>query len=291
METERQGSEEALWSSRYLTNGQIVIAGRTPIARRTDTSGWVQARGRDWRRLERWQQWVLAVVTWVVLSNVWAVLGLVFIAGMLVFLRVTREPVRVPQSQPALLSPEALLAASNSVEAKVAGAATRAWAETLREPSWQSPYLASTRAAFDGEAEVDQIVALAVRIRSTRDELGARPSGPAGEYWDRQQAALDKAARRLGSRADALIRHRDQAAQLSVELQHLTDLERLERSAADVDALTIETAHTSGRGDGGMGDVADEMAGVRQAMTELLDLMTRTRAPLAQPPDSSAFPH
>jgi hypothetical protein len=73
-----------------------------------------------------------------------------------------------------------------------------------------------------------------------------------------------------------------------VELQHLTDLERLERSAAEVDVLTVETARGSGRGDGGLGSVADDIAAVRSAMTDLLELMTRTRAPLAQPPD---LPH
>ena len=98
-------------------------------------------------------------------------------------------------------------------------------------------------------------------------------------------AAPSNAARQLGHRADALIRHRDQAAALSVELQHLADLERMERSAVEVDGLTVETAYPSGRGDGGLGDVAAEIAAVRRAMTDLVDLMTRTRAPLAEPPD------
>jgi hypothetical protein len=44
---------------------------------------------------------------------------------------------------------------------------------------------------------------------------------------------------RLGERADALIRHRDQAAELSVELTQLAELERLERSALVVDDLAL----------------------------------------------------
>jgi hypothetical protein len=31
--------------------------------------------------------------------------------------------------------------------------------------------------------------------------------------------------------------------------------------------------------------VAEDIIAVRRAMTDLVDLMTRTRAPLAQPPD------
>ncbi|MDK3255953.1 hypothetical protein [Blastococcus capsensis] len=147
------------------------------------------------------------------------------------------------------------------------------------------PFLASSRAAFDGRAEVDQITDLALRIRNARKALGSRPEGPAAEYWQRQQEALENTARQLGYRADALIRYRDQMAQLSAELQHLAELERLERSATEIDELTAETAHPSGRGDPGMQSLPEEISGIRLAMTELLDLMTRTRAPLSQPPD------
>ena len=117
----------------------------------------------------------------------------------------------------------------------MAAAAGRAWAETVREPSWHSPLLAASR--FDGQAEVDRIVDLALRIRRTRVSLGLRPAGSAAEYWDRQSAALEAAAHRLGGRADALIRYRDQAVLLSAELHQLTDLERLERSAAEIDGI------------------------------------------------------
>ncbi|WP_345433906.1 hypothetical protein, partial [Modestobacter marinus] len=193
------------------------------------------------------------------------------------------ESASLPKNVPP--PPEITLAAWDTIEARVAGAASRAWAETLAEPSWQSAYLSRTRESFDGWSEVRQIVDLAIRIQQARGNLGARPTGPAAEFWDRQQIALDDAARRLGSRADALIRHRDQAAALTIELQHLVDLERMERSAAEVDVLTIETTYGSGRGDGGLTSVAEDIAAVRQAMTDLVELMTRTRAPLTEPPD------
>jgi hypothetical protein len=245
-----------LWPDRYLTGGRLVIGpGPRPVTEQVARRDWPARCRRGWRRL----------------------------AGTVVVRR-RAERVRTEPSRPQL-PPEVALAAWDTIEARVAGAASRAWAETLREPAWHSPFLAGTRAAFDGEAEVRQIVDLADRIRQARARLGARPAGPAAEFWDRQRTALDDAARRLGQRADALIRHRDQAAALSVELQHLTDLERMERSAAEVDVLTLETASGSGRGGGGLDSVADDIVAVRQAMTDLVDLMTRTRAPLAQAPE------
>jgi hypothetical protein len=189
--------------------------------------------------------------------------------------------------QPALPPPpppEVSLAASDTTEARVAAAASRAWLETVGEPAWQSPHLAHSRAAFDGQAEVDQIIDLAVRIYQTRIRLGVRPGGPAGEYWDRQNDALERASLQLGERADALIRFRDQTEQLSAELRHLADLEHLERTALEIQDLTLETAPRPALADGGLSNVADQIAGVRAAMTELLDLMTRTLAPLQAPP-------
>jgi hypothetical protein len=294
-------SEEArpLWPDRYLTDGRLVIgpaAGsgpRYPAPVPTATAwdqfldevaslNWLAWCGREWRRLDGGQKAVLAVLLFFLTGG----LGLLVpFAGVLVLdHREDRARAALPPSPPAP-SPEATLAAWDTIEARVAGAASRAWAETLREPAWHSPFLAGARAAFDGEAEVRSIVELADRIRQARGRLGPRPSGPAAEFWNRQQTALDDAARRLGGRADALIRHRDQAAALSEELQHLSDLERLERSAAEVDVLTVETAYGSGRGDGGLGSVAEDIIAVRQAMTDLVDLMTRTRAPLAEPPE------
>jgi hypothetical protein len=293
--------EEArpLWPDRYLTDGRLVIS-RSPGAhppaapasaweatwdRAVEQAAgldWLAWCGREWRRLDSGQKTVLVVLLVLFTGG----LGLLVpFAGVLVLDHREDTARRALPPVPPPPSPEVTLAAWDTIEARVAGAASRAWAETLREPAWHSPFLAGTRAAFDGDAEVRQIVDLASRIRQARGRLGPRPTGPAAEFWDRQQTALDDAARRLGHRADALIRHRDQAAALSVELQHLTDLERLERSAAEVDVLTVETAYGSGRGDGGLGSVAEDIAAVRLAMTDLVDLMTRTRAPLAQPPE------
>ena len=230
-----------LWPDRYLTDGRLVIgrssaprpapsassassASSTPTPSRPPSAwdrsveaaarlDWLAWCGREWRRLDGGQKalfWVLAVF----LTGGLALL--VPLGGVLV-LRYREDQARTAlPPAPAAPSPEASLAAWDTIEARVAGAASRAWAETLREPSWHSPFLAGTRAAFDGDAEVRQIVGLADRIRQARGRLGPRPAGPAAEFWDRQQAALDDSARRLGSRADALIRHRDQAAALSV---------------------------------------------------------------------------
>jgi hypothetical protein len=245
---------------------------------------WLAWCGREWSRLDGGQKAVLLLLLFLFTGGLGWLLPL---AGVLVLRYRQDQLPAAPPPQPAP-SPEVTLAAWDTIEARVAAAASRAWTETLREPSWHSPFLATARAAFDGDAEVRSVVGLADRIRQARTGLGPRPTGPAAEFWDRQQAALDDAARRLGHRADALIRHRDQAAALSVELQHLSDLERLERSAAEVDALTVETAYGPARGDGGLGSVAGDIIAVREAMTELVDLMTRTRAPLAQPPDVPA---
>jgi hypothetical protein len=241
--SEKKTATGALWATRYLTGGELVI-NRAAARRNADAP--------------RWKGWF---------RRVW---------------RTRQQPARPPQGP--TLTPETLLAMSDATEARVAAAASRAWLETIREPSWQSRYLAETRAAFDGHAQVNEIIDLALRLHETRLRLGSRPEGTAAEYWDRQQEALQRAAHRLGDRADALIHYRDQAAQLSTELQHLADLERLEHTAAEVDGLTVQTAYGPGRGGGGISSVADQIAGVRLAMTELVDLMTRTRAPLAEPP-------
>lgn len=175
------------------------------------------------------------------------------------------------------------LAEAGWIEARVAGAACRAREETLREPSWSSPALDATRAAFDGDREVDAVIDLALRIHDARTQLGAMPTGPAQVIWQQQWTALDAAAERLGERADALIRHRDQAAQLSLELAQLAELERFERSALVVDDLTIATS--VGSEHAGLSPVADDIAGTRAAVRKLIELMTHTRAPLATPVD------
>jgi hypothetical protein len=284
---------EALWPTRYLTGDRLVVV-RSPRPAGWDPGPvptWAQLRdavvrldwldriGREWLRLPPTQQLVLGALLFFLTAG----LGLLVpLAGVAVH-RYRRDAGPTPPPAAPPPSPEASLAAWDTTEARVAAAAGRAWAETVREPAWHSPFLAASRAAFDGQAEVDQIVGLALRIRSARLTLGLRPAGPAAEYWDRQAEALENAARQLGRRADALIRYRDQAALLSAELRQLADLERLERSAAEIDGLTVETA-APGQGDGGIGGVAEEIAGVRLAVTELVDLMTRTRAPLAEPP-------
>ncbi|WP_041775702.1 hypothetical protein [Blastococcus saxobsidens] len=289
---------EALWPSRHLTDGRLVILRGTENPHQTGqyaTPEWVeQVRdwalsldwlawcGREWLRLSTGQQWGIGVLLFLFTGGIALLLPL---AGVLLHRYREDHPRGEQPVTAAPVSPEATLAAWDTTEARVAGAASRAWLETMREPAWHSPLLAQSRAAFDGRAEVDQIIDLALRIRTARASLGARPTGPAAEYWDRQHEALEGAARQLGQRADALIRYRDQAAQFSAELQQLSELERLERSAAEIDGLTAETAYPSGRGDAGMQSLTEEIAGIRMAMTELVDLMTRTRAPLDQPPD------
>ena len=292
------GDEDALWPTRYLTGGRLVVVrgdgatGSAPPPAPAWSGGAepslaveaLAAVGRWWHRLDGGQKTVLVVLLVVLTGGLGLLLPL---AGVLAQRELERQRGLPPApARPALggsPGPEEVLASWDTLEARVAAAAGRAWAETLREPSWSSPHLAANRAAFDGAAEVDHVVDLALRIQRTRYELGPRPAGPAAEYWDRQQAALDRAARQLGRRADALIRHRDQAAALTVELRHLADLERLQRSAVAVDDLTVATAAGS-RGEPGLAHVADDIAAVRAAMTELVDLMTRTQAPLADPP-------
>lgn len=289
-----------LWPDRYLTDGRIVIArssGPNPHWRSRSAEldwlerfgawvgelDWLAWIGREWLRLSPPMQWLLGLTVFALTAGFGL---LVPLAGVMYHRYRLHNPRHesVGPVAPTPLSPEGALAAWDTTEARVAGAASRAWAETLRESAWHSPFLAQSRAAFDGGAEVDQIVELALRIRSARFSLGIRPLGLAAEYWDRQHQALENAARQLGQRADALIRYRDQAAQLSAELQQLAELERLERSAAEIDGLTVETAYPSGRGDAGMSSVTEEIAGIRMAMTELVDLMTRTRTPLNKPP-------
>ena len=288
----------ALWSDRYLLDGRLVVLSAPPGPERAPASGFRQRVVRGWGGWRLWQQVLLVFFAAPVLAGPFGSIsedlqGGIGVAGWVlggIAIWRSRRANRARQPHSAAVAkkdprtPEQVLASWDTTEARVAGAAGRAWLETMREPAWSSPLLASSRAAFDGWAEVHHITDLAVRIRTARTALGARPSGPAAEYWDRQYEALENTARQLGQRADALIRYRDQTAQLSAELQHLAELERLERSATEIDGLTIETAYASGRGDGGLSGVADEIAGVRAAMTELLDLMTRTRAPLAEPP-------
>ena len=274
-----------LWSGRECIDGRIVITRARPDDDGAGTD-WVSAAGRAWRRLPRWLQWVVSVGLFVAIQSVAAPGGVAFAVLMVLFLGWT-DPEKCAERRLAARqrlrvgSPEAVLAESGSIEARVAGAAYRAWSETVREPSWSSSALVGTRASFDGQHEVDTILDLALRIHVARVELGPTPGGAVVEYWRQQMDALDRAALRLGDRTDALIRHRDQAAELSAELAHLAELERLERSALVIDDLTLVTSSMPvGHG---QAPVSDQITAARQTVGELIDLMTRTRAPLAEP--------
>ncbi|GAA4737037.1 hypothetical protein GCM10023328_16980 [Modestobacter marinus] len=253
--------------------------GRNRIERRNWSvpAGALQNAGDAWRRLPPWSRWLLAVGVFVGLQALAAPTGVLFAVLLLTLLGLTGEAA-IERRRLSLTGPETELAEADWIEARVAGAACRAWEETLREPSWSSSALDATRAAFDGDREVDAVIDLALRIHDARSQLGAMPTGPARVIWQQQWTALDAAAERLGERADALIRHREQAAQLSRELAEL------ERSALVVDDLTIATSVGSERA--GLSPVADDIASTRAAVRELIEMMTHTRAPLATPVDT-----
>ncbi|MCZ2813840.1 hypothetical protein O2W15_20605 [Modestobacter sp. VKM Ac-2979] len=269
---------EALWNTRHPQGGNRIERRYWPTP-----TGTLQDAGDAWRRLPPWSQWALAVGVFVGLQTFVAPVGVLFAILLLTLLGLTGEAA-VERRRLALTGPETELAEADWIEARVAGAACRAWEATLREPSWSSPALDATRAAFDGDHEVDAVIDLALRIHDARTQLGAMPTGPARVIWQQQWTALDAAAERLGERADALIRHREQAAQLSRELAQLAELERFERSALVVDDLTI--AMSVGGERAGLSPVADDIAGTRAAVRELIELMTDTRAPLATPVDA-----
>ncbi len=253
----------------------------------------LQRLGRWWRQGPLWQQVLLVFLGGPLVAaplrgiseDLQGGIGaLLWVLGAVAIIATRKRSTQTsPVSRPSPRSPEEMLAAADTTEARVTAAASRAWLETICEPAWQSPHLARSRATFDGSAEVDQIIELAFRILQTRLRLGVRPPGPAGDYWERQHQALEHAAYQLGDRADALIRYRDQAGQLSEELRHLADLERLESTALEIQDLTRQTA-SSATDRSSMSRVSEEIAGVHAAMTELVDLMTRTLTPLQAPP-------
>jgi hypothetical protein len=272
--------QRVLWEDRHLTDGRILIERPRTTVAEDGITGWLLSAGRAWRLLSRRTQWCLALAVIFLLQRLAEPSGLIFAVVLVGFLLWT-DPAAASNRWIRRRSLEAELAASDSVEARVAGAACRAWRETGDEPSWRSPALAMTRATFDGDREVDAIVDLALRIHSTRRDLGASPTGPAHEVWRQQVSALNEAASRLGERADALIRHRDQAVALTAELAQLAELERLERSALVVDDLTLEIS-ASGLTQRHV-PVAEQITAARQAVGELVELMMHTRAPLAEP--------
>ena len=291
------GPHEKLWRARYGVGSPAFLTRRTgpplppppPKSSTPSPTGWLSSAGRAWRRLSRKAQWFLMLVIFFAMQSATPPAGVVFVVVWFAFI-VATHPDEEPEPEPATAEvvprvshKETVLASTMSLEAQVAGAASQAWEETKAEPSWSSPLLAMIRESFDGHREVDTIVDVAARINHARSTLGAQPAGPAARIWQQQADALDQAALRLGDRADALIRHRDQAAALSGELAQLDALERLERSSVLVEDLAIETSIAATSAHGQL-PVSDQIAATRAAVTDLIELMTRTLAPLDTPP-------
>lgn len=296
----QDGPHAMLWRSRYGSQSPTYLTRRTPPPPQprpptVSPTGWTASSGRAWRRLPTAVQWIATLAIFVGMQTVTPPAGVVFVVVLVIFLAITSPDVKprpaATGKAPQPSHKEGTLASTTSIEAQVAGAASRAWDETRAEPAWSSPLLTATRESFDGDREVDAIIDLALRINDARLALGARPAGPAAPIWQQQVDALDQAALRLGERADALIRHRDQAAALSAELAQLDVLERLERSSVLVDDLTMETSAVAS-GSHGQLPVSDQIAATRAAVTDLIELMTRTLAPLTTPsePPSAGTP-
>lgn len=231
-------------------------------------------------------QWVVMLSLFFGMQTLTPPAGVVFVVVWVIVMAITSSdtrPVLVPPDErPRHSYKETVLASTTSLEAQVAGAASQAWEETKAEPAWSSPLLTVIRESFDGHREVDAIVDVAARINHARSTLGATPAGPAASIWQQQSDALDQAAVGLGDRADALIRHRDQAALLTAELAQLDALERLERSSVLIEDLTIETSIAAAANHGQV-PVSDQIAATRAAVTDLIELMTHTLAPLDTP--------
>ena len=293
MSGHQEAGDAPLWPHRFLTDGQLVITRGGDARPRTSMAEVLLGVGLLWRGLTSRQKWGTWIAVLVVASLIGApfrpisedVSGFVSVCvlgafGALLLLAGHEAGKPIVPTPPA---PEQVLARTDTTEARVAGAAGRAWTETVREPSWHSPYLASSRATVDGQAEVDQIIAMALRIHEARTSLGPRPGGSAARLWDRQHLALDRAAHQLGRRADALIRYRDHAGRLSEELRNLVDLERVAATTAQIDGLAVEVAHGHAPADSGLADMADEVAAIRATVTELLDEMIRTSELVNEP--------
>ena len=285
-----------LWRARYGVGAPALLLNRTlpplpppePRPPAVSPTGWTASAGRAWRRLPTAAQWVVMLGLFFGMQTLTPPAGVVFVVIWVVFLAITGTDTRpvpeVPDERPRYSYKETVLASTTSVEACVAGAASQAWEETKAEPAWSSPLLTVIRESFDGHREVDAIVDVAARINHARSTLGAHPAGPAARIWQQQADSLDQAALRLGDRADALIRHRDQAAALSAELAQLDALERLQRSSVLVEDLAIETSIAAAVNHGQL-PVSDQIAATRAAVTDLIELMTRTLAPLDTPVD------
>jgi len=186
--------------------------------------------------------------------------------------RVRPPPPPAPDPEGELL---VRLAASGQPEAQVAAAASRAWNEILAEPAWATQWTAGHRVAFDGAAEVTQIVDAALEIMAGREAVGPQADGTAESSWHSQHAELDAAATRLGARADSMIRLRDRVDALSRAAHHLAEVQRMERSALAVDDVVVETSFGYADHEQRMVGLADEIAGVRMGIEDLLVELNR----------------
>ncbi len=278
-----------LWPNRCRTLGRLVINRSNPPPvpkRQVQLPSWLRRLGDPWKRKSPPVRWAVAVlllplfvlyaVPFQVISGeayVAAVSILICLLGLSLWLAGDRPTPRpLPDPEGKLL---ARLAGSERPEANVAAAASRAWNEIVAEPAWASPWMAGQRAGFDGAAEVAQIVETALEIMVGRQAVGRQADGVAKSAWHRQHAVLDDAAHRLGTRADCLIRLRDRVTALSRALHHLEELQRMERSALVVDDIVVQTAYGYADHEQRMSAVADEIAGLRLGVEDLLAVLHR----------------
>lgn len=199
-----QESQTPLWRERYGAASPAFLTNRTappppPPAPRPTVSptGWTASAGRAWRRLPTVAQWVIVVGLFFGMQTLTPPAGFFFVVIWVVVMAITQTvaPPAVPvntKERPWYTEKEVALAASTSLEAQVAGAASQAWQETKGEVAWSSPRLPQVRASFDGNSEVDAIVDVASRIHHARSALGKQPTGPAAAIWRQHVDALDQ---------------------------------------------------------------------------------------------------
>jgi len=245
-------------------------AGRSAIVRIGD---W-------WTERTRRTQWIVAVLGVAVLAAPFlSISGLSYAIAVGCLLGLTGLGMWLSRDRPAAQRPDGRsellerLIASGRPEAEVAAAASRAWNEVRTISIWGSDLMTAHRASIDGDAEVAQITGSALQIMAGRDAIGRRPVGVAREHWNRQHAELDAAAQRLGQRADALIIFQDRVGELSRAAHHLDELRRMERSALAVDDAVASTAYGYEESHRRMAQLADEIAGVRMGVEDLLELL------------------
>lgn len=278
----------ALWPNRCRTLGRLVInrSSAPPEQPQPRKPYWLDRLFQSWRRKDRWTQWTVVVVGLPALALYAvpfqfisraaysaAVLIPIGLFGLGLWLtRVRPPPPPAPDPEGELLE---RLAASGQPEGQVAAAASRAWNEILAEPAWATQWTAGHRVAFDGAAEVTQIVDAAPEIMAGREAAGPQADGTAESSWHFQHAELDAAAARLGARADSLIRLRDRVDALSRAVHHLAEVQRMERSALAVDDVVVKTSFGYADHEQRMVGLADEIAGVRMGIEDLLVELNR----------------